>query len=59
MKILIKSLKKELTTLQNNNIKLNTIGNLEKMPQSAQKELLDVIEKTIGRLKETHRRNKT
>lgn len=46
MKILIKSLKKELTTLQSNNIKLNTIGNLEKMPQSAQKELLDVIEKT-------------
>src|SRR3970040_651557 len=46
MKILIKSLKKELTTLQSNNIKLSTIGNLEKMPQSAQKELLDVIEKT-------------
>ena len=46
MKILINSLKKELTTLQKNNIKLNTIGNLEKLPQSAQKELLDVIEKT-------------
>tara|TARA_R110000868_G_scaffold58472_3_gene180669 strand:+ start:367 stop:1107 length:741 start_codon:yes stop_codon:yes gene_type:complete len=46
MKILIKSLKKELTTLQENNIKLNTIGNLEKMPESAQKELIDVIEKT-------------
>ncbi len=46
MKILINSLKNELTTLQNNNIKLNTIGNLEKLPQSAQKELLDVIEKT-------------
>ncbi|MGO4820435.1 MULTISPECIES: isoprenyl transferase [unclassified Flavobacterium] len=46
MKILIKSLKKELPTLINNNIKLNTIGNLEKMPQSAQKELLDVMEKT-------------
>lgn len=46
MRILINSLKKELTTLQKNNIKLNTIGNLEKLPQSAQKELLDVIEKT-------------
>ena len=46
MKILVNSLKKELTTLQDNNIKLNTIGNLEKMPKSAQKELLDVIEKT-------------
>jgi undecaprenyl diphosphate synthase len=46
MKILIKSLKKELGTLQKNNIKLNAIGNLEKLPQSAQKELLDVIDKT-------------
>ena len=46
MKILIKSLKKELKTLQENNIKLNAIGNLEKLPKSAQDELLDVIEKT-------------
>ncbi|MCC9018465.1 MULTISPECIES: isoprenyl transferase [Flavobacterium] len=46
MKILINSLKKELGTLQENNIKLNAIGNLEKLPKSAQKELLDVIEKT-------------
>ena len=46
MKVLINSLKKELTTLQKNNIKLNAIGNLEKLPKSAQKELLDVIEKT-------------
>ncbi|MBF7091795.1 isoprenyl transferase [Flavobacterium sp. ALJ2] len=46
MKILINSLKKELSTLQKNDIKLNAIGNLEKLPKSAQKELLDVIEKT-------------
>jgi undecaprenyl diphosphate synthase len=46
MKILVRSLKKELPTLQNNNIKLNTIGNLEKLPKKAQEELLDVIEKT-------------
>jgi undecaprenyl diphosphate synthase len=46
MKILINSLKKELPTLEKNNIKLNAIGNIEKMPKSAQKELLDVIEKT-------------
>lgn len=46
MKILINSLRKELTTLQENNIKLNAIGNLEKLPKSAQKELMDVIEKT-------------
>ena len=46
MKLLIKSLKKELKTLQDNNIKLNAIGNLEKLPKSAHDELLDVIDKT-------------
>ena len=46
MKLLINSLKKELPTLLENNIKLNTIGNLEQLPQTAQKELLDVIDKT-------------
>nr|WP_315140391.1 isoprenyl transferase [uncultured Flavobacterium sp.] len=46
MKLLIRSLKKELSTLQDNNIKLNAIGNLEKLPKSAQKELQDVIHKT-------------
>ncbi|PAM92409.1 di-trans,poly-cis-decaprenylcistransferase [Flavobacterium sp. IR1] len=46
MKILINSLKKELGTLQENNIKLNAIGNLDKLPKSAQKELMDVIDKT-------------
>jgi undecaprenyl diphosphate synthase len=46
MKVLINSLKKELKTLQENDIKLNAIGNLEKLPKSAQKELLDVINKT-------------
>ena len=46
MKVLINSLKKELLTLQKNNIKLNAIGNLERLPKSAQKELLDVINKT-------------
>jgi undecaprenyl diphosphate synthase len=46
MKILINSLKKELVTLQENNIRLKAIGNLDKLPNSAQKELLDVIEKT-------------
>ena len=46
MKLLVNSLKKELKTLKDNNIKLNAIGNLEKLPKSAQKELLDVIEAT-------------
>jgi undecaprenyl diphosphate synthase len=46
MKLLINSLRKELTTLQENNIRLNAIGNLDKLPKSAQTELLDVIDKT-------------
>ena len=46
MKLLISSLKKELKTLQKNNIKLHAIGNLDLLPKSAYKELMDVIEKT-------------
>ena len=46
MKLLISSLKKELKTLVDNNSRLNSIGNLERLPKSAQKELLEVIEKT-------------
>ena len=46
MKLLINSLKKELATLVKNNIKLNSIGNLENLPKSVQKELMEVIEKT-------------
>ena len=46
MKLLISSLKKELDTLQKNNIQLNCIGNLEHLPEKVKKELLSVIEKT-------------
>ncbi|NJB36167.1 isoprenyl transferase [Croceivirga sp. JEA036] len=46
MKILIGSLRKELKTFKDNNIKLNAIGNLEALPQKARKELQDVIELT-------------
>jgi len=46
MALLVSSLKKELKTLQKNNIKLNTIGNLEHLPEKAQKELIEVIDKT-------------
>jgi undecaprenyl diphosphate synthase len=46
MNILINSLKEELPTLRENNIKLNIIGNIEKLPKPAQKELFEVIEKT-------------
>ncbi len=46
MALLVSSLKKELKILQENNIKLNTIGNINDLPKSAQKELKEVIEKT-------------
>ena len=48
MKLLISSLKKEVKTLQKNNIKLSTIGNLNSLPTKVAKELKDVIEKTKG-----------
>ncbi len=43
MNLLVSSLKKELKLLQDNNIKLQAIGNLEKLPKKAQKELNEVI----------------
>ena len=46
MELLINSLKNELNTLQENNIKLNSIGNLDLLPKSAQKKLEEVIETT-------------
>lgn len=53
MKLLISSLKGELKTLQNNNIRLNSIGNLENLPESVRKELQDVINKTKDNTKMT------
>jgi undecaprenyl diphosphate synthase len=46
MSLLVSSLKKELKSLQENNIRLNTIGNLLDLPKNARKELNEVIEKT-------------
>ena len=46
MKLLISSLKKEIKTLQKNNIKLNAIGSLEALPTKVYTELMDVIELT-------------
>ncbi len=46
MKLLVSSLKKEIKTLQNNNIKLNAIGNLNSLPKKVFKELHEVITKT-------------
>lgn len=46
MKLLISSLKKELKKLQKNEIRLNTIGNLDMLPPDAHQELKSVIEQT-------------
>lgn len=46
MKLLVKSLKKEIKTLQENNIRLLAIGCLEDLPKKAYQELLEVIDKT-------------
>ncbi len=46
MRLLVSSLKKELVTFMDNNIRLNTIGNIASLPKKANKELLEVIEKT-------------
>lgn len=46
MKLLVSSLKKEIKTLQDNNIKLSAIGNLDALPEKVYKELQEVIERT-------------
>ncbi|TXG38339.1 isoprenyl transferase [Seonamhaeicola maritimus] len=46
MRLLISSLKKEIKTLQDNNIKLSAIGNLKLLPTKVFKELNEVINKT-------------
>ena len=53
MKLLISSLKKEIKTLQDNNIKLNAIGNLKALPTKVYSELNDVIEITKNNSKRT------
>lgn len=46
MRLLVSSLKKEIKTLLDNDICLNTIGNINTLPKKAQKELQEVIAKT-------------
>jgi undecaprenyl diphosphate synthase len=46
MKLLISSLKKEIKTLQDNDIKLAAIGNLNLLPNTVSKELHEVMEAT-------------
>ncbi|NJB70872.1 undecaprenyl diphosphate synthase [Saonia flava] len=46
MNILVSSLKKEVKTLNKNNIRLNAIGNLDSLPDKAKTELREVMRKT-------------
>ncbi|RUA11509.1 MAG: isoprenyl transferase [Flavobacteriia bacterium] len=46
MNILVNSLQKELPTFQKNNVRLNTIGNIERLPSKAFKKLTDTIQAT-------------
>ncbi|GAA4233122.1 isoprenyl transferase [Postechiella marina] len=48
MKLLVSSLKKEIKTLQKNNIKLFAIGSLNTLPDKVRNELEEVMEQTKG-----------
>lgn len=53
MRVLINSLKKEIPTMQEGNIKMNVIGDLEKLPKKAQAQVYDAIDKTKENTKMT------
>ena len=46
MKLLVKVLKKELHTMQENSIRLNAIGRIDSLPKKVHKELLEVMKLT-------------
>ena len=46
MTLLVRSLRRELHQMTENNIRLSAIGSLEKLPKQVQQELIEVIEKT-------------
>lgn len=46
MTLLVRSLRRELQQMTENNIRLSAIGSLEKLPKQVQQELIEVIEKT-------------
>jgi undecaprenyl diphosphate synthase len=46
MRLLVSTLKKELATLNKNNIRLNAIGNIQSLPKKAYHELQEVMAKT-------------
>ena len=48
MRLLVSSLKKELDTLQKNEVNLSAIGDLENLPRVCQRELNEAIDRTKG-----------
>lgn len=46
MELLVSTIRKEIGTLQKNNVRLNHIGNLQELPGGCQKQLLEAIEQT-------------
>ena len=46
MKLLLSTIKKEIRNLDDNNVKLSTIGNVGQLPRDTQKNILDGVEKT-------------
>ena len=46
MELLVSTIRKEVGTLQKNNVRLNHIGNLKELPAGCQKQLLEAIEQT-------------
>ncbi|MFK7813048.1 MAG: isoprenyl transferase [Maribacter sp.] len=46
MRLLVSSLKRELKTFTKNDVRLNTIGDIDSLPEKARKELIEVMEKT-------------
>ena len=46
MSLLVNAIRKETENLIQNNVRLNAIGNLDDLPESCRKELLDAIEQT-------------
>ncbi len=48
MRLLVSSLRKELKVFNKNNVRLNTIGDIQSLPRKAYNELVEVMEKTKG-----------
>ena len=48
MELLVSSLRKELNTLKENNVRLNAIGDIDGLPVSCNKELKDTIKETAN-----------